>query len=104
LEHEPLQRAGVGGDVVSFKTIELALNYDRYLTRYQFQPLPKPRGLSDEEYLRGYLNAWAELLKQEKQRQLNMRGDRVWPPTLPWKVSGLWDMPVIIWFKTGSGQ
>ena len=96
VEYDIFDWGGVG--VAYFNAFELGFDCGRGQFRYQFQPLPQMPPVDGKDFIRGYLDAWVELLVQEKIRQLNMSDP--WPATpLPWGIAELLDMPVTIWFK-----
>ena len=70
------------------KVLELPLNYEEHMVRYQFRTLPK-MGRTYEEWMaktEEYIKQWVELLVAEKRRQMNITGRALWPQRLPWPV------------------
>ncbi len=90
--------------MVHCKTLELPLNYEEHMLRYQFRTLPKPRRGDNtrQEWLdrsRAYLAAWVELMIAEKRRQMNVMEGWLWPKWLPWTVDGVFTMPIVLWLS-----
>ena len=89
-------------EAVRFKVIELELNFEAKMERFQLMPLPC-KGLSDEEFRnqrKEYINLLATFVEAEKRRQLNIEDASEWPQNLPWGIpKDVWSMPIVIWVK-----
>ena len=107
---EVLELEQVNESKVHCKTLELALNYHQRMIRYQFRTpsrrsedgreLTRPAWL---EKCRRFLKMWIELILAEKRRQLQFSPD-MWPPCPPWRVTNVWDMPIVLWLSKQKGQ
>ena len=100
-----LELEKVNESKVHCKTLELALNYHQRMIRYQFRTpskgeLTRPAWL---EKCRRYLKMWIELIVTEKVRQLHFSRE-MWPPSPPWGVTTVYDMPIVLWLSKEKGQ
>ena len=88
------------------KVLELPLNYEEHMVRYQFRTLPK-QGRTYEEWMaktEEYIKQWIELLVAEKRRQMNITECALWPQRLPWPVHNVYDMPIVLWMSKATKQ
>ena len=46
-----------------------------------------------------YIKQWIELLISEKRRHMHITDRTLWPKRLPWVVSELFDMPIVLWMS-----
>ena len=46
---------------------------------------------------------WIEFIITEKVRQLHFSPE-MWPPTPPWGVTTVYDMPIVLWLSKEKGQ
>ena len=87
----------VNPEAVHCKVVELPLNCDQVMVRYQFRTPPKG-GLTNEQWFdrcSTYLKMWMELLIAEKRRHVHAY-EEMWPK-LPWQVHGIYSMPIVLW-------
>ncbi len=76
----------LGQQVVSFKMLELALDYLTVMRRYEFMMLKSVEGVLRIDTSRAYLRIWEEALVAEKIRQFNIADKTQWPRVLPWVI------------------
>ena len=78
-----------------FKTLELSAKFETEIDRYNFMNIPKAGPYEKKEFLKKF----AEVVVAEKRRQLlhNLTGQT----NLPWTVTDVFTMPVVIWLKKG---
>jgi len=105
-----LELKDVNESKVHCKTLELALSYHQKMIRYQIRTPSRRsedgRELTRPEWLakcKRYLKNWMELIYTEKVRQLRFAKD-MWPPSLPWGVTTVYDMPIVLWLSKEKGQ
>ena len=105
-----LELKDVNESKVHCKTLELELNYHHRMIRYQFHtPSRKSedgRELTNAEWLakcKRYLKMWIQLIYTEKVRQLHFSPE-MWPPSPPWGVADVYDMPIVLWLSKEKGQ
>ncbi len=89
--------------MVEIRTLELALDYSRDMTRYQLCS-PQIRTVRQEErtsLVGGLLQQWVDLLKASKMAQMQKEDLSAWPPPsyVPWRVDRLEEMPVVVWLR-----
>ena len=109
-DSQVLELKDVNESKVHCKTLELALNYHQRMIRYQFRtPSRKSEDgceLTKDEWLakcKRYLKMWIQLIYTEKVRQLRFAKD-MWPPSLSWGVTTVYDMPIVLWLSKEKGQ
>ncbi len=101
---KPLDWDSMGGPCVELKTLELALDYTRDMTRFQLLQ-PKMGVVSERQerhvVLRRLLDQWANLLTACKKAQMNVEDGSAWPPKsyMPWSPDSLDNMPVVVWLR-----
>jgi hypothetical protein len=101
---QPLDWERVGAPWVEIKTVELALDNTKDMTRFQLLP-PKLGTFSEDgerhRALRRLLEQWADLLTASKRAQMNVEDRSEWPPQshMPWVVDTLENMPVVVWLR-----
>ena len=105
-----LELKDVNESKVHCKTLELELNYHHRMIRYQFHtPSRKSedgRELTKPECLakcKGYLKMWIQFIYTEKVRQLHF-SQEMWPPSPPWGVADVYDMPIVLWLSKEKGE
>ena len=89
------------------KTVELALDYMNDMTRYQLL-LPTTTGTAlneRHELVREVLSMWRKILYATKKEQMQVDDPGRWPTEdfLPWAVTDLDSMPVVVWIKRQPG-
>ena len=92
-----LRVSDVNPEVVHGKVVELPLNYQQVIVRYQFRTPPKG-GLMNENWLdhcSDYIDMWIDLIIAEKRRQMHASAEK-WPK-VPWEVDGMFSMPIVLW-------
>ena len=95
--YKPIRFADITqGPHGSFKTLELSAKFETEIDRYTIMNIPKAG--PDETNM--FLKLWADVVVAEKRRQLlhNLTG----PTSLPWTVTDVFTMPVVIWLKKGA--
>ena len=95
--YKPIRFADITqGPHGSFKTLELSDKFETEIDRYSMMNIPKAG--PDEKNM--FLKLWADVVVAEKRRQLlhNLTG----PTNLPWTVTDVFTMPVVIWLKKGA--
>ena len=89
-------------EAVRFKVIELQLNFEAKMERFQLMPLPS-RGLNETECRNqrtAYNKLLATVVEAEKRRQMNVEDTSEWPQNLTWGIpKDVWSMPIVIWIK-----
>ena len=79
-----------------FKSLELSAKFETEIERYSFMNIPNAGAGEKKEFLKQF----AEVVVAEKRRQL------LHYPTgqtnLPWSVTNVWTMPVVIWLRKGQ--
>ena len=96
----------VNAQAAHCKVLELPLNYEEHMVRYQFRALPK-MGRADEEWMaktEEYIKEWIELLVAEKRRHMNNADGALWPQRLPWPVRYVYDAPIVLWMSKAAKQ
>ena len=84
----PIELWDVNAAAAHCKALELPLNYEEHMVRYQFRTLPK-MGSTDEEWMartEEYIKQCLELLISEKRRHMNITDRALWPQRLSWQV------------------
>ena len=78
--------------------MELSAKFETVIDRYQFMNIPN--GGADEK--KKFLELWAEVVVAEKRRQMNH--DLTGQINLPWRVTDVYTMPMVIWLKKGGDE
>ena len=79
-----------------FRTMELSAKFETVIDRYQFMNIPNGGADANKKFL----ELWAEVVVTEKRRQMNH--DLTGQTNLPWSVTNVWSMPMVIWLRKGS--
>ena len=102
----PIQLPNVNSEFVCVKMIEIRLDYEQVMERWQFRCVAQPLRDTKEEQQLAHAqrvaqigNEWAEYLIQEKRRQLNIENSIIWPKTRPWSFEDVLSMPVVVWIS-----
>ena len=69
--------------------------YQFIIDRYQFMSIPGGAYAKKK-----FLELWAEVVVTEKRRQMNH--DLTGQTNLPWSVTNVWNMPMVIWLRKGE--
>ena len=75
--------------------MELSAKFETVIDRYQILNFPK----GDADATKRFLELWAEVVVTEKRRQMNH--DLTGQTNLPWSVTNVWSMPMVIWLRKG---
>ena len=97
----PIELWDVNATGAHCKVLELPLNYEEHMVRYQFRTPPK-MGSTDEEWMARadeYIKQWIELLIADKRRHMNITDRALWPQRLPWPVHSVYGMPIVLWMS-----
>ena len=100
---DPIQLRDVTETAAHCKKLALPLNFDEHMVRYEFRTLQK-RGTEEEWMARTseYIKQWIELSISEKRSHMNITDRTLWPQRLPWVVSDVFDMPIVLWMSKGK--
>ena len=93
---------GVGTGVGDWDRGRGGENFRKDMRRWQ---LLQPRGgknvdeQSRAEVLTGCLRQWVSVMISAKTAQMQSENRNDWPSEVPWAISELHDMPVVLWLK-----
>ena len=83
-----------GEAVLEVQAVELALDYTKHRERVELQPT----GCSHKA-ARDMLKMWSKVLISTKRAQMQNEKTGDWPSVAmrPWKITSVWEMPVVLW-------
>ena len=83
--------ADVCGSILACECFELSYDYQTEMLRVQ----PDPAEKIDSSILFEYKKDWLDFLHAEKCRHMHVNTTKL--PTLPWEVTGIESMPMVLW-------
>ena len=92
----------IGGPYVEVKAIELALDFRKDMRRWQLLQPHVGKNVDEQsraEVLTGCLRQWVSVMISAKTAQMQSENRNDWPSEVPWAISELHDMPVVLWLK-----
>ena len=87
-----------GGPLGTFRTLELSEKFETEIDRYQIMNIANAGADEKKEFLWKF----AEVVLAEKRRQMNH--NLTGQTDLPWSVTNVFSMPMVIWLRKGQGR